>query len=140
MGSITMASLIAELKGYGLDDPEVFEVMNFLDVGDILEALYPGRRVTLAADAERHLVVLMEGAAAKASLARRLEYRGVSPALGDALWAARQTRRKAQEAFGKELAAEGPLAVRGLRAPPECGAPTRRSAGRLVWARRTASS
>ena len=79
MGSITLASLIAELSGYRLDDPEVFEVMNFLDVQKILEALYPGRRVTLAADAERHLVILLKGAAANGPQRCVVGRRGVPP-------------------------------------------------------------
>ena len=109
MSPITKDSLIREVKGYGLEDPEVLEVMKFTGKDDFLKAVYPGRSPVLAADADLYLDDLLGEAAARASLARRLEYRGVSPGLGDALWAAQQTRRKAQEAFAGDLAASGPV-------------------------------
>jgi hypothetical protein len=103
-----MDSLIKEVKGYGLEDPEVLEVMKFTGKDDFLKAVYPGRSPVLAADAEDYIDDLLGGAAARACLARRLEHRGVSPGLSDAVWAARQSRRKAQEAFVEDLAASGP--------------------------------
>ena len=109
MSSISLTSLMKDIRRYGFEDPEILEVMNFKDIQDLLEAMYPGRPVTLAADAEQYLGCLLSGAAAKASLARRLECRGVSPGLSDALWAAQETRRRAQAALaGSSGSAPGP--------------------------------
>ncbi len=95
MSPISLDSIIHEVKSYGLKDPEVLEGRKFANKEDLLKTLYPGRSPVLSADADRYLDELLGGAAARASLARRLEYRGVSPSLGDALWSAQQTRRKA---------------------------------------------
>ena len=113
MGSITMASVIAEIKSYGLDAPEVLEVMHFADVGDILKALYPDRSVVLSADAIAYLDRLLLEVSARARLARRLEERGITPSLGDTLWAAGCRRRRADEALALELeTAQGSAGVR----------------------------
>ena len=110
--SVTSLNMLKlDVLRFGLDDPGLLEVLNFVDKFELFEALYPGRAYALTADAEQYLDDLLGQAAAKACLARRLEYRGVSPALGDALWAAQQVRRKAQEAFRTELAPEGPAGV-----------------------------
>ena len=92
----------------GLDDPELLEVLGFGCAAELFEALYPGRSHAMEADAEQYLEGLLAGAAARASLARRVEYRGVSPALGDALWSAQQSRRKAQEALQDAMTTEAP--------------------------------
>jgi hypothetical protein len=109
MSSLDVLTLKKDIQRYGLEDPELFEVMNFKSREDVLEALYPGRSHALAADAELFLDGVLKGAAAKASMARRLEYRGVSPALGDALWSAQQSRRKAQDALREAMTTEGPV-------------------------------
>ena len=110
--SVTSLNMLKlDVLRFGLDDPGLLEVLNFVDKLELFEALYPGRAYALTADAEQYLDDLLGQAAAKACLARRLEYRGVSPALGDALWAAQQVRRKAQEAFRTELAPEGPAGM-----------------------------
>ena len=84
MSPIGKDSLKKELSGYGLEDPEVLEVLKFSCKEDLLKAVYPGRSPVLTADAELYLDDLLGGAAARASLARRLECRGVSPGLSDA--------------------------------------------------------
>jgi hypothetical protein len=96
-----------DIAKQGLDDPVLLEVLGFGCAAELFEALYPGRSHALESDAEQYLEGLLAGAAAKASLARRLEYRGVSPALGDALWSAERSRRKAQEALQDTTSTEG---------------------------------
>ena len=86
------------VKGYGLDDPELVETLRFKDVREMLEAFFPGHQVALTLDAEQYLEDLLNGAASRASLARRLECRGVSCGLSDALWAVQDARRRAQAA------------------------------------------
>ena len=52
MSSVSLTSLMKDIRCYGLEDPGILEVMNFKDSQDLLEAMYPGRPVTLAADAD----------------------------------------------------------------------------------------
>ena len=140
MSTVSRNSLVKEIKGYGLDDPEVLEVLNFKNREDFLEALYPGRSSVLAADAELYLDDLLGGAAARASLARRLECRGVSPGLSDSLWAAQQTRRKAQEAFAEDHAASGPVGTSRSSLAGGEWRPQKRVRRASGWAKLTASS
>ena len=79
LSSISLVSLKGDLRGYGLDDPELLEVTGFACGQDVLDALYPGRPVALAADAIVYLDRLLLEVSSKARLARRLEDRGITP-------------------------------------------------------------
>ena len=107
------------VKGYGLDDPQLVEVLKFKNVGEMLDALLPGRRVALTLDAGHYLEDLIKEAAARANLARRLEFQGVSCGLSDALWAAQEAHRKAQEA--ESSAAASSLDPSGVMRRAEAG-------------------
>ena len=120
-------ALITLLLGYGMMDPEVFSAMGFTDAEDLLRALYPGSStVSLSADAIQFLDVFVGEAAARATLARRLDERGITPSLGDALWATGVRRRKAEEALSLDLAAAHSSAGPRLSGTPSAWRPAKK--------------
>ena len=103
------------LTDTGLSDPEIFEAMRFESVDDLLGVLSPEGKVDLTTEAGGYLEDQLKGASPRASLARRLESRGLSGGLGDALWAAQAARRRMQAAASRKAAsvAESAAASRG---------------------------
>jgi hypothetical protein len=73
--------------------------MNFVDVDALVAAVFPGRMVLLATVARDYLEDQLAGSSSRADLARRLEDRGLSGGLGDALWAAETARQLKQSAM-----------------------------------------
>ena len=54
--SVTSLNMLKlDVLRFGLDDPGLLEVLNFVDKFELFEALYPGRAYALTADAEQYL-------------------------------------------------------------------------------------
>ena len=124
----------------GLDDPEVFEAVRFRDAEDVLDQLFPGRTCTLSAEADVFVSKLVQDAAARALLARRLAGTEASGGLDDVLWVAKAAKLKAQLVEAKGLAsspseatgsAQGPTATTAWRPCPP-GRRCRRSGPHLA--------
>ena len=100
--TISKALLSDKVTAAGLDDAQVFEAVRFVDVMDIISALFPGVTAILEPDAEDHAKILLVTAATRASFARRLEDDGLPGGLSDSLWAAGVAREKARKAEAAE--------------------------------------
>ena len=87
------------LRSLGLHDPGVLDAMRFKDADDLVAAVFQGRIVLLATAARDYIDDQLLGSSSRASLARRLEGRGLSGGLGDALWAAETAHHRKQAAL-----------------------------------------
>jgi hypothetical protein len=101
---IDIIEVQAVLRDLGLHDPEILDVMNFVDVNDLVAAVFSGRTVLLATAARDYLDDQLAGSSSRASLARRLEGRGLSGGLGDALWVAETAHQRKQAALTRAAA------------------------------------
>ena len=63
---ITEDQLIMKVTAVGLDDPQVFEAVGFVDLDDMIISLFPGISVNLEPDAEVYAKILLVTAATRA--------------------------------------------------------------------------
>ena len=65
--SISIVDVQAVMLGLGLHDPEVLDVMNFVNVDDLVAAVFPGRIVLLATAARDYLEDQLAGSSSRAA-------------------------------------------------------------------------
>ena len=123
----------------GLHHPEILDVMNFGGVDELMTAVLPERTVELATAARTYLEDQLGSATSRALLARRLEGRGLSGGLGDALSGRRRRPigRSRQQRLRPQPLPRSTLARPEVRQPQWSVVLVRGSAVQTATARRT---
>jgi hypothetical protein len=90
------AEVYAAVRRHGLDDPRLLEAAEFVDVADLLAALFPDGHAELAEGVEEVISARLGKVGGAARLAERSRRSRVSAGLDDALWAAAENKKKAK--------------------------------------------